>query len=71
MIIHTLFLADTFLSGFAEWRKSAERALTAPAYLGVDVGDFLDCATFARSTVPCSYDAAICALSQFFNEFVF
>ena len=60
---NTLSLADTSLSGSAGWRESAERVLTAPAYLGVDVGDFLDRATFARSAVSCSYDAAICALS--------
>ena len=39
-------------------------------YLCVDVRDFLNRTSFARTTVPCSYDATIGALTQFFDKLI-
>ena len=39
-------------------------------YLRIDVRDFLDGASFARTTMPCSYNTTIGALTQFFDKLV-
>lgn len=41
------------------------------AYLGVDVGDLLDSAAFARPAMASGDDAAISALAKFLDELVF
>jgi hypothetical protein len=41
-----------------------------PPYLGVDVRNFLDRASFARATMSCGHDTTISALTKFFDELV-
>jgi hypothetical protein len=47
--------------------EGAKRTLTD---LGIDICDLLDGASFSGSAMPGRHDTSICALAQFFHEFV-